>query len=107
MEFINKICSGRMRRGKYFRWSMLVCLFQLPSYMMITAGLAGVGSYVFAFALSTVHLCLTVKRLHDLGHKGTLALLSYVPVVNEIMGFILWLKPGDAGENLYGPSPVK
>ncbi len=49
-----------------------------------------------------VQISLSVKRLHDVGYSGFLAVASLIPFVNLV--FIIWigLPPGTSGANLYG-----
>lgn len=46
-----------------------------------------------------------VRRLHDCGHSGWLALLGLVPIVSIGLGFYLLFTAGDSGTNRYGPPP--
>ena len=51
------------------------------------------------------NIAVAVKRLHDLGYAGFLALALLVPFVN--LAFTIWvgILPGTAGPNRYGPAP--
>lgn len=53
--------------------------------------------------VSTVML--SVKRLHDMGLTGFLAVLLFVPAVSFVMLFVLCLWPSANGANAYGPAP--
>lgn len=49
-----------------------------------------------------------VRRLHDIGKKGWILLLYLIPLVNIVVGllvFIWTLKDSDPAENQFGPSP--
>lgn len=46
-----------------------------------------------------------VRRLHDTGHSGWLALLGLVPIISIGLGFYLLLTAGDPITNRYGPVP--
>lgn len=46
---------------------------------------------------------LAVKRLHDFGKPGILALAMFVPIVIFIAFLVLCVVPGDRGANAYGP----
>ncbi|WP_169508978.1 DUF805 domain-containing protein [Amorphus coralli] len=50
-------------------------------------------------------LALAVKRLHDRGLSGWLAVLLFVPVLNLVVFVVLGLIPGDKGPNAFGPAP--
>jgi uncharacterized membrane protein YhaH (DUF805 family) len=44
----------------------------------------------------------SVRRLHDIGHSGTFALLLLVPFVNVALALYLLVAPGTKGPNRYG-----
>ena len=50
-------------------------------------------------------LCLIVRRLHDVGKSGWFYFIILIPVIGFIWIFILSIKEGDQGNNLYGPDP--
>jgi uncharacterized membrane protein YhaH (DUF805 family) len=51
------------------------------------------------------NLAVAVKRLHDVGYSGFLALALVIPLVN--FAFTIWvgILPGTAGPNRYGNAP--
>ena len=49
-----------------------------------------------------VQLSVSVKRLHDMGYSGLLALASFVPFVNFLFTIWVGLPPGTDGPNAYG-----
>lgn len=74
----------------------------------------GVARTWYSLALVTVMLLLlplmfamlSVKRLHDIGKPGWLALLLLVPIANCAFALMLWLWPGEARLNAYGGVPA-
>lgn len=46
-----------------------------------------------------------IRRLHDCGHSGWLALLGLVPIVSLGLGLYLLFTAGDEGRNRYGLPP--
>ncbi len=54
-----------------------------------------------------VSFAITVKRLHDLGWPGLLAVLLMFPGIGFIAFFLLGLMNGEAGPNKYGPEPPR
>ena len=52
-----------------------------------------------------INIAISVKRLHDVGYSGFLALAVLVPIVN--LAFSIWvgILPGTAGPNSYGDLP--
>ena len=47
-------------------------------------------------------LAVTVRRLHDIGKSGWLMLLYLLPVVGQMVVWILCCNPSDKGSNSYG-----
>ncbi len=50
-------------------------------------------------------IALTVKRLHDRGLSGWLAILLAVPVLGILAFVVIGLLPGNPGANAFGPGP--
>lgn len=91
LMFLGLICGG------------IVNLFDNPesnSILMVVTGL--IALYLFIL----YYLCPHIRRFHDLGQSGWLAIFSLVPVINFIVFLILLFSKGDAGKNKYG-YPVK
>lgn len=54
--------------------------------------------------VSTVSIIMmTIKRLHDMGYPGALALCLFIPVISPVIFIALCLWPSNAGANEYGP----
>lgn len=53
--------------------------------------------------VSTVML--SIKRLHDMGLTGFLAVLLFIPAVSFVILFVLCPWPSANGANAYGPAP--
>ena len=50
-------------------------------------------------------LAMTVKRLHDVGWPGALALVLFVPTINFLFVIALMIMPSQPQANRYGPPP--
>jgi Predicted membrane protein len=57
---------------------------------------------VTAFLSVVSAIMLTVKRLHDVGLPGLIAVLMFVPVVSLVMLFGLCIWPSAQGTNTFG-----
>ena len=69
----------------------------------LTAGYLVVSLVGLALLLPT--LAVIVRRLHDTGKSGVLALLLLIPVVNFILILVWGATNGTPGPNQFGPDP--
>lgn len=102
--------SGRLGRLPYFLgWLFWVAV----SGFALTRMFANEGNDI-ALALWTLILVvsglvstasivlLTIKRLHDIGYPGPLAICLFIPVLSPVVFIALCLWPGTEGNNEYG-----
>jgi uncharacterized membrane protein YhaH (DUF805 family) len=61
------------------------------------------GTIIAMLALIPAGISMHVRRLHDIGQPGILALLSFVPMVSLFFLIYLLVAPGTEGPNQYGP----
>lgn len=102
--------SGRASRLAYFLGGLLMAVFQLfVMYRLLQVPPESPESDMWASALSVVlfvslwvSFALGVKRLHDFGKPGIIALVLFVPVATFIVFIALCIIPGDRGPNRYG-----
>ena len=95
------VFKGRVHRTKF--WSFFAWNLVLSLVLMSLEGLSGrqgILTVPFSLVAFLPTLGLSVRRLHDSGRAGWWIL---VPV----LGMVLLLWPGSAGENSYGPRPQK
>ena len=102
--------SGRVSRLPYFLgWLFWAAM----SGFVLTRMFANQGNDV-ALALWTLILVvdalvstasialMTIKRLHDIGYPGQLAICLFIPVLSPVLFLALCLWPGTDGPNDYG-----
>ena len=58
--------------------------------------------YVFMSVMMIPGFAVAVRRLHDTGRSAWFLLLNLIPGIGGILLFILFVLPGDKGENRYG-----
>lgn len=116
--------SGRARRKEFwsyflFLWVMLFVLMYLDSALGLggtATGYAEGGSVGFnmsgglltlVLALATLvpSLAVSVRRLHDIGKSGWMLLIGLIPLLGALYLLFLYVQPGAAGPNRYGPDP--
>ena len=105
METIMNLFDGRIGRRAYIIRSIAPSLLCEMLRLMNLNQSAPLVFWVITLAVDAFLTVQSVKRFHDIGHKGMLAILMFVPGVNEIMMLYLWLKRGEPADNVYGPNP--
>jgi uncharacterized membrane protein YhaH (DUF805 family) len=115
--------TGRASRSEYWWWT----LFTFLTYMVLglvtyavgiatsrdggrTPGLLALPLIivfaVFALGIIVPTLALTVRRLHDGGYSGLLALLLLIPYVGSLIIMIFALLPSSPAGAKYDPIPA-
>lgn len=106
--------SGRVSRVAYFLAALLLAIipaFFLYRFMLLTDGeipppgsgqMWALGFWVTFLASIWSNVALGVKRLHDFGKPGILAVSLFIPVVSILAFIVLCVVPGDPGPNKYG-----
>lgn len=99
--------SGRNRRSRYVMTMLLVCFLVVLIEMLVVAGgeAMAVLGVILMIPLIWISIANAVKRCHDLGKSGAFFLLSFIPIINIIVGLYLLFTKGDLNANEYGPSP--
>jgi uncharacterized membrane protein YhaH (DUF805 family) len=104
---------GRVRRRVFWMFTLWQTLVYIA--IGVLAGISAaiespvllgifVVAYILVFlALIVPNVCLTVRRLHDMGQSGWLLLLNLIGL--GIVVLILCLIDSQPGENKYGPNP--
>lgn len=102
--------SGRSSRSEAAYWLLFNCIVGLLTGI-IDGAIFGVGVLIGTNALSSLilllpGLALGFRRLHDIGKSGWNYL--WLLTIIGIFPLIYWtyFKPGDEGENAYGPNPL-
>jgi len=117
--------SGRARRRDYFlfvafQWLVIVCIAIL--HRLLTGGaplpdpeqglqgsladrMAVAATLLFILGSVVPWLAVSTRRLHDRSYRGWIMVRWFLPYVGLL--FMLWdlLRPGDKGENAFGPDP--
>ena len=115
--------SGRASRSEYWWWYLFTFLVYLvlgvPLYVVGIATSRDGGRTpgtlaipliilltVFALGIIVPSLALTVRRLHDAGYSGLLALLFLIPYVGGLVMLIFALLPSSPAGAKYDPVPA-
>jgi uncharacterized membrane protein YhaH (DUF805 family) len=116
--------AGRSRRKEFWSYVLLWWIAYLVLMYLDTAlGLGGsatgyadggsVGfnmtggilSILFAVGTLVPNIAVSVRRLHDSGKSGWMFLLVLIPLFGWLYLLFLYVQPGLAGPNAYGPDP--
>jgi uncharacterized membrane protein YhaH (DUF805 family) len=104
--------SGRARRAEYW-WFALFCAIASLVLGLLDATLLGhsgpqSGPFDGLWSLIAFlpSLSVMVRRLHDVNRSGWWFWIVLIPVIGALL--LLWwmIKPGDAGDNQFGPDPI-
>lgn len=118
---------GRLNRWNLFTMNLLAILFAvvacIPAAAIVFLGvMLHLGKLWFALLIPcaiqllivvAMGVCLTIRRLHDLGLTGWLAIVFYLPeffgweIVSLIFCLLLIFVPGTHGPNRYGDDPLR
>jgi uncharacterized membrane protein YhaH (DUF805 family) len=103
---------GRISRRIYWLCYLLVVCLQSVILSQIIGGAEAsfhdlAASFGPAVLIATLYLtfAISVKRLHDVGYGGFLALALLIPFVNIAFSIWIGLLPGMAGPNRFGEAP--
>ena len=104
--------AGRVSRTVYWLcYALTICVQSAILAQLIGAEQASlyrlasaIGPAILLVTLYS-NLAVSVKRLHDVGYSGFLALALLIPFVN--LAFSVWVGvlPGTAGPNKFGAAP--
>jgi uncharacterized membrane protein YhaH (DUF805 family) len=102
--------SGRVNRAAYFLAGLLLAVVQaflLYRFMLVAEDSPAGQGWAVAFWIVMIlaiwaNIALSVKRLHDIGKPGPIALALFIPVISIIAFIALCLIPGNPGPNQYG-----
>ena len=104
--------SGRISRGVYWLGYALLACVQSAIFFQLYGGeqasyyhlAAAIGPAILLVTLYS-QLAISVKRLHDAGYSGFLALALLIPFVNLFFSIWVGILPGTAGLNKFGAAP--
>jgi len=102
--------KGRVSRAAYFLAGLLLAVVQaflLYRFMLVAEDSPAGQGWASAFWVMMIvaiwgNIALSVKRLHDLGRPGPIALVLFIPVISIVAFIALCLIPGNPGPNQYG-----
>ena len=101
-------CEGRASRGEFWCFAGFIAVMSVILYVLsfiLPDRVAPILQALVFLALAIPLFMALVRRLHDTGASGWRAVILLVPVA-QLLG-IWWLaRPGQPGDNAYGPAPT-
>ena len=94
--------DGRASLSSYWLFTLIVAAI---FFIAMVVDPYGILLNIAIIVLLLPSLAMSVKRLHDIDRSGFWILISFIPIVNFLLIFILYLIPGTDGENHFGPEP--
>jgi uncharacterized membrane protein YhaH (DUF805 family) len=110
--------SGRASRSEYWWFTLfitiagfaivIVCVLLAvamaakENYAVLFGAMLGLLGIMFTVAILPPSICVSVRRLHDIGRSGWWYLINAVPYIGGIVFFIFTLLPSQPEENEYG-----
>ena len=103
--------AGRASRPEYWYFVLFNLLVSLVGTIVeeLSGGLGAVLGFVYALValmLILPTLAVGARRLHDIGRTGWWLLLSFVPVIGQLVLLFWAIQRGNEGTNAYGPQPA-
>ena len=103
---------GRISRAIYWLSYLLIVSVQSALLAQLVGAeeaslhrlAASIGPVVL---IATIYcsLAVSVKRLHDVGYSGFLAIANLIPFLNVAFAIWVGILPGTTGPNAYGDAP--
>jgi uncharacterized membrane protein YhaH (DUF805 family) len=90
--------TGRARRSEYWYWTLATALLSIlvcRIYFLLI---------ITSLTLICPTICLTIRRLHDIGKSDWWVLLTFIPFANFIL-VVFALLDSQPGANEYGENP--
>ncbi len=99
--------GGRSRRSDYWNVVLVNVIINVIATVLasVIGSVAGYILGIYGLAILIPSIALMVRRLHDIGKKGTFALLVLIPLVGAIILIVWFTQDSQPGTNEYGENP--
>jgi len=110
------VFNGRASRAEYWYFflfniiiSIILSILGNVIGLSVIVGTAGseinILSTIYSLVVLIPGLAVLVRRLHDVGKSGWMALLCLIPLIGTIWILVLTVRDSIPGDNEYGPNP--
>lgn len=104
--------KGRARRKEYWMFTLFNFIFVVIIEIIEIMIMLSTNSYNGSFLLLLYYLltiipsfAVGIRRLHDVGESGWMALVGFIPIVGVIWLIVLFCKDSQPGSNQWGDNP--
>lgn len=115
-DFINAGKNGIMKsfdwvtrssRSEYWYWIPFAMLsYMALGFISVALGLGIIIPIIYIVIIILGSIGLTIRRLHDINRSGMWILISFVPIIGELILLYWSIIKGTDGPNQYGPDPL-
>jgi uncharacterized membrane protein YhaH (DUF805 family) len=108
--YLRSLFEGRINRRNFcLGWAIFLlvdgCYFLIHRALPGQSALKGIVELALLIPTLIFVLSIYVRRLHDFGASGFLALLMFAPAINLLFTLYALFRAGDSGPNRFGGQP--
>ena len=96
------VFHGRARRREFWMFTIVNIAVSIALQLMVKSH---VPYLAYSLAVTIPMLAVTVRRLHDTSHSAWWLLIGVLPIVGQVVLFVLLVSRGDDGANRFGRDP--
>ena len=93
---------GRARRREFWMFTVVNIVVTITLQLVVKSP---VPYLVYSLGVTVPTLAVTVRRLHDTSHSAWWLLIGVVPIVGQVVLFVLLVTRGEDGANQFGQDP--
>jgi len=98
--------EGRAHRTEYWMFALVNFLISLAlAFISEMLHMGDWLSILYSLAVLIPCVAVTVRRLHDTGRTGWMALIALIPIIGGIWLLVLMCLDSQPGANQYGSNP--
>lgn len=97
--------QGRARRSEF--WYFILFNFIISVIIGVFDLIVGTNifMYIYSIAVLIPGICVSIRRMHDIGKSGWWYLINLIPFIGNIWFIILACQDSQPGTNQWGPNP--
>ena len=93
---------GRARRREFWMFTVVNIVVTIALQLVVKSP---VPYLVYSLGVTVPTLAVTVRRLHDTSHSAWWLLIGVVPIVGQVVLFVLLVSRGEDSANRFGQDP--